>query len=747
MSSHVRNISAPQGMTGAPVNTEQAQEMKAKIEEALIEVRQARDLDQYMDMADRAELELLEAKLKSTLTLINHFLTTGEWGVPGLNGDGQASYGPNANVLRDANPGWNGDFTQSSQIVPGYEDVHSWVGDGDFEGFIYIDDNGNPQDAPELAFVASPTTIKIEGFNHGSDIVYVETYLDNTGNEQKRFWVGVGHATNVRANILISAHNLQANRLEGIPGVENPSQGVTMDFHRVIRVSDGSGGRKPGEHGYMTFIGSDLIDDITGTQSIDLISGLAGSDTLSGEGGDDKIWGDSGIWNQVDPNTGAQITAEMVRQQLGLRTDLPDGDDTIDGGAHHQGDQLYGDGGVNYGVTTDARSGPDMEVQSGIQHQLSPSGGHPPTSSWFISGQGWDDDPTYNGNIAEIRETDLDDDEQSILTLRVPPNYDYATAENYGERDLRITFVKHVDGQPPKQFVVIVKGAFRDREGHLDAPFTLRLLGNGEPHIIDFSQVKMGNNNFVVDEMDDSDMILAPQNELNSHGWGLDDLLDRGNRISGPELEQNFETSIVPQGHEEGLDIDHNANRTEIVISRGSSDPVGGTRDVNILPTADSDRAYVMVDPYDPDGSDLLVLLVEERAGGDPRVLVIRIEDYRGFVGNDVDVADIGSWLHIGNNFDSPTPGGGSGSDDTEQSGWYGEVIALSSVEVDGEDYVGNVILAGTGDDFVFHGEGDHIEGAESGIEVNFSDPVSTPSSTTETETETEPETEPETET
>ena len=44
--------------TSAPVNEEEALALKQRVEEALIEIRQAKGYDEYFDNSDRAEIEI-----------------------------------------------------------------------------------------------------------------------------------------------------------------------------------------------------------------------------------------------------------------------------------------------------------------------------------------------------------------------------------------------------------------------------------------------------------------------------------------------------------------------------------------------------------------------------------------------------------------------------------------------------------------------------------------------------------------
>lgn len=726
MSSNVRNITAPLGMAGAPVDAQQAEEMRAKLEEAIAEIRQARDLDQYMDMNDRAQLEIMEAKLQSTLTLINHFLTTGEWGVPGLGGpNGQGGYNAAVDLIRDLNPGWNGDVNVTTQVPVGYDLSalqDSLPPGAELGGFLYIQER--PGQDTNIIFQASQNTLKIEGFSHGNDIVYVETYLDEAGNEQTRYWVGRDHGIRVDVNILIDAHNLQAGRLEGIPDVTDTSPGLIADFHRVLRISDGSHNIQAGAVGGIAFVGSDLNDTFSGTQGDDYIRGLKGSDTLMGEGGVDIIYGDDGDW--VNARTNEVYDPAAIREQLGLRTDLPDGDDTIDGGAGW--DQMDGGGGFNYGVATDSVTGPNPEGKTNIHENLPRSSSRPANSSWFVAGEseGWDNIRVENDYTVSISQTDETLTDNSELVLQMPAGYDYAYAEpDPASQGIKITFVKHVENGAPQTFVVIVRGALRERNGNLYSPFTLKIKGNGGANIIDFHTIDFGNNNFVVESVGGDDMVINPNNDLNKQGLSLYDLIGPDNRIPGSEIQTSgLVDEVVPrqgddlEGEERQPGVFARREGNEIWIET-TNDGSEGPTNVSIDPTG-YDRGYVLEDPRE--SGDLLVVLVKESVtGGAPSVLVLRIKDYENFAGEGAEPGNYSSWLSVGPSAESGGAGEGEDGRPDQPDGGFSLIPLIAAQRGDGFE-AGNIIDAGLGDDFVFEWAGDTVSGAESGVTAYFSE-------------------------
>ena len=657
--------------TIAPVSTQEAEALKAKVEESLAEILQARDWDEYFDMHDRAQIEILEAKLQSTLALLDHFLATGEWIVP------TGSAGPNGTEpgapVQDLRPGWNGNYTLRNRL----ED-NSLVEGADYAGTIFIDDDGNPEHAIQLALQLSETATKLEAFNKGKDIIYVETYKDDAGNEKQRYWVGKNQATNVRAKISIDAHTLDHS--------------VKIDLSRVYRISDGSNHIPYGTVEGFVIHGSDYDDEIIGSQGVDEIQGHKGADKLFGMGGDDLIYGD-------DEEQWAR-----ARGSLGLSTELSDADDTIDGGAGK--DTIDGGGGIDTVYTSDN----DRLLR--VDNPVEARGTTPPEESWFDKSNtnGWDWVGTTPG-VVEVRETydPATNENPNTLYLKMPDGYDMAFAEEDPENPgtLKITLVKHNENGPPETFTILVKKALSDRTDSPKDPFTLNFEGNGSANIIDFHSVNFGNNMVDIKGLGSDDMILSPETVLSEDGISFGDLLTPTEE--SPRELQNILKDVVRYREEAGETLEDDAGKNikaepnsegEIEISRTGA----GTDEKQLSINAkDYDKAYYLVDPKKP--SDLLVVLIKKGVPGtEPQRVVIRIKDYAKFQGPQGSLRTISNWLHIDSAADRrvrATP---------NQTGEI-PVIPLIYKDVDGDGTAetGVIIDGGDGQDFAFHADEDFL--------------------------------------
>ena len=80
----------------APVTEAEALDLKKKINDSLKEITEAKDWDSYMTMQDHADVEILEAKLKASLAVINNFLKTGQWEGPAGSAGSSGSSGQDA---------------------------------------------------------------------------------------------------------------------------------------------------------------------------------------------------------------------------------------------------------------------------------------------------------------------------------------------------------------------------------------------------------------------------------------------------------------------------------------------------------------------------------------------------------------------------------------------------------------------------------------------------------------------------
>lgn len=618
-----------------PISVDDARSQVEKLNATLPEIDQARKwIEEYGDMGDHAELEILEAKIRSSLALLENYLATGIWEGPAAGGEGDGSVDgtlptdPSAESLFTLTPGWNGNVIVRQDTAPGYEDVNALGEGGEFQGFVYIDDDGNPATQVRLALQASATTKEIRAFNHGNDIVYVETYLDESGAEQKRFWVGIGHVTNTRAEIAIDAHTAQDK--------------INIDFSRTLRISDGSGLAPKNTVGGFVIVGSDNDDTIVGSQGDDRIYGLKGSDFLYGMGGRDAMYGDD--WNEW-----AQSRATM-----GLPTDLPDGDDTIDGG--EGGDAIEGGGGINKGFKTDKAN------KTHIQHELENAGAAVERSAWLgAETRGFEIDDEIPGAVV-ITETG---DGPNVLELKIPEGFSMAYATPEGT-SLKITFVKEArDGGPPQTFTITVKDALDDRRDSLASPFTLILNGNREDNIVDFHEVPFGNNNFVVRGMENLDMVLKPKMDLEEDGLTVEDL--KKTSLSTREANGLVEKVIPDTDGDESqpwVRARLNADK-EIEVTLADGDGGYSPPFTLHIDPQDFEKAYVFRDPAsaaDPMASqELLIVLVKKGIDGETEeTLVIRVKNFDNNFGtpgqND---ADVFRWLKFEHSVE-PVPAGSS---------------------------------------------------------------------------------------
>ena len=658
-------------LSAAPVTASEAKELKTRIQESLVEIRQAKKWDEFMDMEDRAEVEILEAKLKSSLTVINQFLATGEWSAPAgaAGGAGSSASGP----LPKLAPGWNGQPPDALTVRTDISSDQNLISGAEYAGSVYVEDN-DPTQPLEIAFKLSATATDFKAYNRGNDIIYIETYKDSQGNLKKRYWVGKNHVTNVRANIGISAYDLD--------------HGVTIDLSRTYRISDGSNGIAPGTVNGFVVTGSDGYDTIYGSQGgdasrHDVLIGLKGNDKIYGGGGVDEIYGDDNPFYAEERRLG----------RFGLRQDLQDGDDIIDGGAGK--DVIQGGGGRDFGFETDKLNGEQTPaVEEFVRNRnAAPSAG----SILGNETRGWEASSTGPGTV-EISETDFNGN--SVLSLNMPQGYDMAFAEQQGN-DLKITYVGTGDGDPPKTFTVIVRGALAPRENSLNAPFTLKFRGNNGANIIDFHDVNFANNAVEIDGAENNDMILAPKNSLSEDGLSMDDLLDRNNRTRASQtrsaiddiIPENDRTSSAEDEWGSNVNVSFGERQNEIVVKK--RDNYSGEAFVRIDPTDEYDKAYAV-----KDGDDLLVILVNNR-GSEPETTVVRIKDYKEFSGDPENTETL-SWLILGSTE--------MGSFRNEDGGLYNKPDAQMTIPliplVSGS---GGTIRGGTGDDFVFASEQDTV--------------------------------------
>ena len=652
----------------APVTTDQAEALKSRIQEALVEVRQAKQWidDDYGEMGDRAEIEIMEAKLKSELTVINHFLATGEWSPPEGSAFNPNGTDANGNLVRDLNPGWNGDM----EIRTDAQNGGGITGAGTYAGTIYIKDTNDPTRPPQIAFQLSPDAVKLEAFNRGADIIYVETYKDDAGNLQKRYWIGKEHVTRVDAQIAIDAHPL--------------NHGVQIDLSRAYRISDrerGSGIAYGTTTGFI-IVGSDYQDTINGSQGSDYILGLKDTDKLYGMGGTDTIYGDD------DPYFA------QARASIGLRTDLEDGDDLIDGGAGR--DILEGGGGINHGYDSDPTSGPGAESKNNIQTIHAARTEAPdPTFVLGSDTRGWESREAGRG-VIEIEE-DTSTTGNSVLSLNIPTGYDMAFGEPMTNgRDLKITFVGHSENGAPKTFTVIVRNALGERTNSMNDPLHFKFNGNGNANIIDFHSVNFGNALTEFNGFANDDMILAPKNDLSQDGVKIDDLLNSHNRTRASDTRSRMET-IVPISEEDAdnIDVGFDAQNNELVVSRSSDND--SEQPVSIDSTG-YDKAYAV-----EEGDDLLVILVKRGLDGEaPETRVIRFKNYQEFMGATDRDAKVLSWLSVGSQ-----ESGTLDPDEGQRPDAHSTIDIIPLIVNEGQS--GNIIRGGEGNDFAFAADGDSI--------------------------------------
>lgn len=672
----------------APFTKEEAEKLKAQIESALVEIQDARQYDEYAAMQDLADVEMFQAKFKALLPILDHFIKTGEWlEIPGGSGVEGNGLDPTAEAIKDLKPGWNGDVEVRKDLAPPAELRRlAELQGAEYAGTVLTQDSGDPTKEVKKVLQAEGD---VTAFNFGKDVIYLEVYKEN-GRTKKRFWIGNDDTKNVHVKILVTAHNKQES-------------GVKFDFHRVLRMSDGTNGIQYGVVGGIVFLGTDKNDDIIGTQGTDVIAGLKGHDTLGGEGGMDIIYGDD-PWGEA---------STRIREALRLKTDLKDGDDTLDGGAGR--DVLDGGFGFDYGVDSDPITGPNKETKLRIENTLESRKEDLDQDRWLGRHEGWEVQESRPGEVTLVENGDV---MPSYLELKMPEGYNIMSAAQLGDGTHRYTLVKHTPGQAPTTFIINLKSfATSNRLNSLRAPTTIRIIGNGADNIIDLHEVDFGNNIFIGEGGGGNDMIMAPLTVLAKDGLTFNDLLAHPNRVSQADIERDYVGSLVEisedeeDDDEEESDIRVAAGTREVVVSRrGNEDD---TRPLHIN-SQDFDKAYVFKNPHDSD--DMLVVLVQQGAEGSIRTLVVRIKDYEEFAGEGVNPDDFGRWLTIGPSasLGEPASGGEDGSD-PEQHGRI-PIIPLIYDEHNGTRFSGSFIDGEEGRDIVFHTEDDLVVHAESEV-------------------------------
>lgn len=542
---------------GAPVSPEEAQAQVDKLKATLPEIDQAKKwIETSGDFNDMAEVEILEAKIKSELALLENYLATGQWETPAGAADGAAGVAGGSGAteaVRTLNPGWNGDFVPRTEPTQGYEDVAGWEAGAEFQGLIFIKDD-TPEHKSEVAFQASATTTDIRAYNHGNDIVYVETYLDENGATKKRFWVGVDHATNVRSHIAIDTHNLD--------------HGVTMDFSRTLRNNNDPDIDPATKVNGFIFVGSDFNDTISGSQGDDIIYGLKGDDKLYGLGGMDSLYGDD------DPVFAAK------RAALGLATDLVDGEDTIDGGEDgigpNGGDVIDFGGGFNYGFKN------DVAHKTGVHTDLASSGETLQAGALLGNQTNGFAMQDSSAGFAVIEETGTGN---NILDLKIPEGYSMAYASADGTTDLKITFVKEgTPGHPPQTYVVTIKRVMGSRIDSLGSPFTLILKGNQEPNIVDFHNVDFKNNNFVAEGINADDMVMEPTTTLSQEDLTVEDLVKTN--LTALEVDGKMKTVVAKtdEGDDQSWINAARNDKSEIEVTLDGAPEDGKPKTLTITP-------------------------------------------------------------------------------------------------------------------------------------------------------------------
>jgi|GEM_PF-3861181 len=478
----ISNIRFKGTETGAGPNTQEAVELKKKLESALKQLDEADGYDKYFSVGEKAELEKLRALLEGDLAALDHYLKTGEWIPPTV------AAGTSTQTYFDLSTVDSGFYLTdpaNSTAAPVKPTVNPNGGDEDlmedgeeYMGTISVDNKGmiDPTTGEiipaNLWFVmtssddASKDMQALSARTVGDDIVVTITFRD----DHKESYVIKGGAT--RKDIQICVNALKS------------THGVTIDLSRLT-IIDPSSGEKNGA----IVIGSKDGDTIYGSTGDDVLAGAGGADKMDGMGGVDNVYGyaDDG----TDPEG---ILANYGTEALG-----EDGGDTIfDSHAVSSETSDFIDGGAGWDTVVGTKGNPQHTEEAGKFE-----GAADEVESWFTSGNV----TTKNGEVVvDGKDVTFTAEDGWMITAQQDPD---------NPNDLLLVAVKPgEEGEPPVSQTIRIKGYFKENP---------RLTINGG--FVDMSGVNVGANAVILNGTESAgDILLAPRTVFDDYGLTIEDL-------------------------------------------------------------------------------------------------------------------------------------------------------------------------------------------------------------------------------
>jgi len=410
-------------VANTPPTTDEALQMKAKLEAALDQVKQSEQYDQYLTQGQQAELATDAANLNADLQILNVYLQTGAWtGTTSSAGSTATQQAAMIDMSSVAAGFWvlNPGDTNPTQVLPDANgDItvpNDQVSDGN-GGFV----------KPKVWYVADADVTNITGHTVGNDVILTITHSDGTI-ENKTFKDG---ATG-RYQICIN-------------GLKNTT-GMTMNFSHVDIVDPTTG-----DHKGLVIIGSQGDDTIYGTVGQDNISGAGGSDNIVGMGGNDEVYG----YASDDANVnvlGLYSATDLGADGNNTIYDIYGTDNVDDGGPGGQDTVIKG-------YTTDAQPVAPTHEESDETTQP-----NDPTSieNWFTN-TGFATPTIQNGEL--VLTTDGSSDSPKIdmdLVAAQAQGYMITGARDGTTNDLILTAVKidPTGAEPPQYYRIRVKNYF-----------------------------------------------------------------------------------------------------------------------------------------------------------------------------------------------------------------------------------------------------------------------------------------------
>ena len=632
-------------------------QIQAEIQEALeqIEALKASEDFGYLLEDQVGKLQYIETMLKAEYAAIK----AGGLGGTQTSGD---MYGEDyLDMPTELDPEWNG----VSPIMDDYgqdlinDDPSRY---GDYAGTLHIPNSGNPAAPTKLAFQMTDDMKEIKAESRGRDIIITVLYKDDT----TKSWV-IKEGTVRPEPIIISALGL--------------SDGVKMDFSRVMRVSTGEYQGYPfGQRSGFYIHGTEGNDTIIGTQSDDAIVAYGGDDVINGMAGNDTIYGD---------------------EYYGMSGDNVNdygGNDHITGGAGE--DIIYAGGGAQ-----DLVSEMDLNNNEAVaEHEGSiadvASASDIPTPDWIFDPTGnWVVDGIEDGVVTVKNEGD----KAGELVIDMPPGYNMAYAEQDADGNLVVYFI----GDEGKTFKMVIEGFFDSFAD--DGVVTLLFRGGTDHDIIDFSRVKTTSQAIsITDSYNSDDIILGAQNAFLDDGVDLDELYEsQGNNDS--QLNDYVDEGIFathPDNYDEddhsiadGYQATVDGANNQIVISDDpdSTDNIGK---LSINCPLDYTHGYMFMSEL----GDMYIMLVKKGENGKAETIVIKVDSALLSGPNGLTFSDISIMHRL------------DGDDDE-----FGTPLPLFAVSGEIDDYL---IDSGGGQDIVFTQKGGNVDesNAEDIVEIDPDD-------------------------